>query len=243
MRFDIVTIFPDAFRAPFDVGVVGRARAHGRADIRMHDLRDFAGPPHRRVDDEVYGGGAGMLYRPEPMIRAAEALRRPGVKCALVLPSPRGEELTQGLAEELAEYDQLVLLCDRYEGCDERVRPMVDYEVSLGDFVLTGGELAAMVIVDAVARLTTGVVGCDESVELDSFTAGRLDYGAYTRPVSYRGHDVPAVLRSGDHGAVDRWRQADSFRATLERRPDLMKTVPWAADERDALGAERRLER
>lgn len=232
MRIDIVTIFPEAF-APLSVSMIGRARERGLLVIRIWDLRDFTADRHRQVDDAPYGGGAGMVMKPEPFFAAVDAIRREAPPSRILLTSPQGRPLTHALAEELARERHLVLLCGHYEGIDERVRQgLADDEISIGDYVLTGGELAAMVIVDAASRFVPGVVGDPGSVEADSFAEGLLDYPHYTRPAEFRGMAVPEVLLSGNHEAIRRWRRAQRLRRTLQRRPDLLK--------REALGQEDR---
>jgi tRNA (guanine37-N1)-methyltransferase len=223
MRIDVVTIFPDAVRPFLSSALLGKASERGLVDVHVHDLRDHTTDRHRQVDDEPYGGGPGMVLKPEPLFAAVEAIReeadgRPHV----ILLSPQGRVLTQAVARELAAEPWLVLLCGRYEGVDERVAEHVaDEEVSVGDYVLAGGEAAALVLVDAVARLVPGVVGEPDSVERESFEDGRLDHPHYTRPAEFRGWKVPEVLLSGHHAEIERWRRAQAERRTHERRPDL----------------------
>jgi tRNA (guanine37-N1)-methyltransferase len=239
VRIDIVTIFPAMVRAGLQDGILGRAVAAGLIDLQVHDLRDFTTDRHKVVDDTPFGGGPGMVLKPEPMFRAVEYLRETrGVPDAVLLPSPQGRRFTQAVAEEYSRRAHLVFLCGRYEGVDERVsEALVTEEVSIGDFVLSGGELPALVIVDAVARLVPGVVGDAESVVRDSFTRGLLDHPHYTRPASVRGRDVPAVLLSGHHGEIDRWRRQQALRRTYERRPDLLDDAALTDDERTWLAA------
>ncbi|MBI3997755.1 MAG: tRNA (guanosine(37)-N1)-methyltransferase TrmD [Armatimonadetes bacterium] len=227
MRIDIVSIFPEAFTA-LDVSVVGRAKERGLADIAVHDLRDYTHDRHRQVDDVPYGGGPGMVMKPEPFFEAVDALTRPGGPAARVLlTSPQGRRFDQPTAERLARAAHLIVLCGRYEGVDERVAiGLGAEEISIGDYILTGGELAAMVIVDATVRLIPGVVGDERSVEAESFTSGLLDYPHYTRPVEYRGLRVPEVLLGGHHEQIRRWRRREQLRRTLARRPDL---IVWDA--------------
>lgn len=221
MRIDIVTIFPEAFAA-LDVSIIGRARERGLLDIQVRDLRDYTTDRHRQVDDVPYGGGPGMVMKPEPFFAAIDALRAPGVPCRLLLTSPQGRRFDQRVAEELARESYLIVLCGRYEGVDERVvTGLGAEEISIGDFVLTGGELAAMVIVDATVRLVEGVVGDQASVAAESFAGGLLDYPHYTRPAEFRGQRVPDVLLTGHHEQIRRWRRREQLRRTLERRPDL----------------------
>jgi tRNA (guanine37-N1)-methyltransferase len=221
LRVDVLTIFPEAVDTYCETSILGRARRDGHIDIRVHDLRAAARDPHRSVDDAPFGGGAGMVLAPEPVFGAVELFDPPR---PLLLLSPGGRRFDQTMAAELAEAGRFSLLCGRYEGVDQRIADhLVDGEVSLGDFVLAGGELGALVIVEAVGRLVPGVLGNDESSGDESFTAGLLEYPHYTRPASFRGWDVPEVLRSGDHGRIARWRLAQSLRRTMECRPDLME--------------------
>lgn len=225
MRIDVVTIFPEVFPGPLGAGVLGRAQARGLLNLVVWDLRTFTENRHRTVDDTPYGGGAGMVMKPEPFVRAVEAIRtaRPDAAGPVLLTSPQGALFSQARARALAGLPHLVILCGRYEGVDERVVEVLGAEeVSVGDYVLSGGELAAMVIIEAVVRLRPGVVGDDASVAADSFSAGGLDYPQYTRPAEYRGRRVPEVLLSGHHEEVRRWRKREALRRTLERRPDLI---------------------
>ncbi len=237
MRIDIVTIFPDAF-APLRVSMLARAVDRGLLDITVWDLRQFATDRHRQVDDEPYGGGAGMVMKVEPFFAAVDAIRTaaPGATPRVILMTPQGERLTQALVEDLARSEHLLVLCGHYEGIDERVAEgLRAAEISIGDYVLTGGELPAMVLVDAVARLVPGVVGDAASVAVDSFAGGLLDYPHYTRPAEFRGMKVPAVLLSGDHAAIRRWRQRQRLRRTLLRRPDLLTAAALSDEDRRML--------
>lgn len=237
MRIDIVTIFPEAF-TPIEVSLLGRAREAGYLQIKVWNLREFTTDRHRQVDDAPYGGGAGMVMKPEPFFEAVDAIRAasPEATPRIILTSPQGIPLTHALAQELANEQHLILLCGHYEGIDERVREsLATDEISVGDYVLTGGELPAMVIVDAVARFVPGVVGDAASVEADSFSEGLLDYPHFTRPAEYRGMQVPQVLLSGDHESIRRWRQAQRLRRTLERRPDLLKAEALGEEDRRLL--------
>jgi tRNA (guanine37-N1)-methyltransferase len=238
MRVDIVTIFPEAF-TPLQVSMIGRARERGLLDVHIWDLRDFTTDRHRQVDDAPYGGGAGMVMKPEPFFAAVDAIRaEAGEPAHIILTSPQGARLTHALAEEMAGKNHLVLLCGHYEGIDERVRDgLATDEISIGDYVLTGGELPAMVIVDAVARFVPGVVGDAASVEADSFAEGLLDYPHYTRPPEFRGMTVPEVLLSGHHEAIRRWRRAQRLRRTWRRRPDLFKHEALSDEDRRLLDA------
>ena len=224
MKFDVVTIFPRMIEAGLAEGVVGRGVEKGLVDVRVHDLRVFTSDRHRTVDDVPYGGGPGMVMKVEPFVRALEAIRAErGTPGAVVLLSPQGRRFDQVEAGRLLGLDHVVLLCGRYEGIDERVRELVaTEELSIGDFVLSGGETPALVVIDAVSRLVPGVVGDQESVEQDSFAQGILDHPHYTRPAEFAGRRVPDVLLSGHHAEVRKWRTAEALRRTQERRPDLI---------------------
>ncbi len=232
MRIEIFTIFPEYFETPLRTSLLGRARAEGLLDLLVHDPRDHTTDRHRRVDDTPYGGGAGMVMAPEPLFRAVEAVSptRP-----LFLLSAGGRRFDQATAKGLAQTDGFSLLCGRYEGVDERVAEhLCDDELSVGDYVLAGGEAAALVVIDAVARLVPGVMGNDRSGEDESFGGGLLEYPQYTRPAEFRGWNVPDVLRSGDHERVARWRRAQALHRTMRRRPDL-PARPLSAEEEAAL--------
>jgi tRNA (guanine37-N1)-methyltransferase len=229
MRIDVFTIFPEWFAGPFDASLLGKARAAGRLDVRVHDLRAHTTDRHRSVDDTPYGGGAGMVMAPEPIFAAVEAADPPR---PLLLLSAAGRRFGHGVATELAAGDGFSLLCGRYEGVDQRVADhLCDGELSVGDYVLAGGEAAAAVVVDAVARLIPGVMGNDASGADESFAAGLLEYPQYTRPADFRGHSVPEALVSGDHARVARWRRAAALRRTLTRRPDLLPHALTSHDE------------
>jgi tRNA (guanine37-N1)-methyltransferase len=239
VKVDIVTIFPAMVAAALEDGVLGRAVQRGVIDLQVHDLRDFTTDRHRVVDDTPFGGGPGMVLKPEPFFRAVQDVGvRRGQPDRLLLPSPQGRRFTQRVAEEYSRVGHLMLLCGRYEGVDERVRlGLATEEVSIGDYVVSGGELPALVIVDAVARLVPGVVGDADSVARDSFSRDLLDHPHYTRPASFRGLDVPAVLLSGHHGEIDRWRRQEALRRTLERRPDLLTEAALTDEEQQWLAA------
>ena len=225
VRIDVFSIFPGLVDHYGDGSILGRARIAGLLDLRVHDLRDGATGPHRSVDDAPFGGGAGMVLGPEPVFAAVEGVADgpDGLPRPLLLLGPSGRVFDQVMAEELAALGGFSLLCGRYEGVDQRVADhLVDGEVSVGDFVLAGGELAAMVVIEAVTRLVPGVLGNDESAGDESFTRGLLEYPQYTRPADFRGWEVPEVLRSGDHGRVASWRRAAALARTLARRPDLV---------------------
>jgi tRNA (guanine37-N1)-methyltransferase len=233
VRIDVFTIFPDMVEQFAGQSLLGKARRAGALDVRTHDLRSCATDPHRSVDDAPFGGGAGMVLMPEPIFAAVEAVRPPR---PLYYLSPAGRRLDQPFAAELASLDGFSLLCGRYEGVDERVREhLCDGEISIGDVVLAGGEVAAMVVLEAVGRLVPGVMGNQASAEDESFSAGLLEYPQYTRPADFRGWAVPDVLRSGDHGRVARWRQAQALARTLRERPDLIAARGGVTDAERAL--------
>ena len=239
MRFDVVTIFPAMVRQALDEGIVGRAIERKTLDVVVHDLRDFTTDRHRVVDDVPYGGGPGMVLKPEPLFRALDAIEAQDSRTPFVLlTSPQGTRLTQRVVERLGRQPRLVLLCGRYEGIDERVRSRVDEEVSIGDYVLSGGELAALVVIDAVARLVPGVVGDEQSVAEDSFGRGLLDFPHYTRPAEVQAgasggpFKVPDVLLSGNHAEIRRWRKREALARTLAKRPDLLETASLDDEER-----------
>ena len=235
MRFHVLTLFPRMFDSPLSGGVIERARASGLLDIRVHDIRDHAHDRHRTVDDYPFGGGPGMLMKAAPLFEAVEAVTATLTEeVPVVLLSPQGRRFTQRTAEELARLDDLVLVCGRYEGVDERVRQnLVTDEISIGDYVLSGGELAAMVLIETVARLVPGVVGSSESTLSDSFTTGLLEHPQYTRPSEFRDWPAPEVLLSGDHARIARWRRRESLRRTYERRPDLLESAALSAEDRE----------
>jgi tRNA (guanine37-N1)-methyltransferase len=225
LRVDVATIFPRMVQEPLSDGIVRRAVDRGLARVEVHDLRDYSGDRHRTVDDTAFGGGPGMVMKAEPFFRLRDALLPdgPGADTAVVLLSPRGRPFDQATARRYAGLSRLVLLCGRYEGIDERVRESVaTEEVSLGDFVLTGGEVAALAVVEAAVRLLPGALGDERSAGEDSFSDGLLDHPHYTRPADVRGQTVPEVLLSGDHERIRRWRRREALRATRERRPDLL---------------------
>ena len=224
MRIEILTIFPHLFESPFRGGIIRQATKKGLVQIQVTDLRDFTTDRHRTVDDRPYGGGEGMVMKPEPIFRAVEASkRRAGKKVHVVLLSPQGETLDQSAAKGFTEHQHVLLICGRYEGVDQRVADhLADEEISIGDYVLSGGEFAAMVVTDAVCRLIPGVLGNADSVLEDSFMYGQLDYPQYTRPADFRGWRVPPVLSCGDHDQIRRWREEQAHHRTRTRRPDLL---------------------
>jgi tRNA (guanine37-N1)-methyltransferase len=222
LHVDVVTLFPELFEVPLRTSIVGRAAERGIVRFGVHDLREHGLGRHRAVDDYPYGGGAGMVMRPEPLFAAIEPLREAGA--SVILLDAAGERLTDRLARELADAGRLALVCGRYEGVDERVRSLVDREVSIGDYVVTGGELPALVLLDAVVRLVPGVIEPESHAD-ESFATGLLEYPQYTRPETFRGMAVPPVLLSGHHADVARWRRREALRRTLERRPDLLESA------------------
>jgi tRNA (guanine37-N1)-methyltransferase len=234
VKFDVVTIFPRMVAALLDEGILARSSARGLIDVRIFDLRDFTTDRHRVVDDAPFGGGPGMLLKPEPFFRALDRIEvERGRPSGVIMPSPQGRRFTHAEAARLGRAEHLVVLCGRYEGVDERVREaLATDEISLGDYVLSGGELAALVILDVVARLVPGAVGDEQSIEQDSFVRGVLDYPHYTRPAEFRGLRVPEVLVSGHHAAVQRWRRREALRRTLERRPDLLASAELDEEDR-----------
>jgi tRNA (guanine37-N1)-methyltransferase len=229
IRFHVLTIFPEVFPGPLGIGVVGRALAAGDVDVRVHDLREHTEGRHRQVDDEPFGGGAGMVFKPEPVIRAVRALREsePEVRCILL--SPQGRLFEQGVARELAAERSILLVCGRYQGVDQRARDEIGEELSVGDYVLSGGEVAAMAVIEATARLVPGVVGSPESLGDETFShgaGGGFEAPLYTRPADFEGQSVPDVLREGNHAAIAAWRRDESTRRTGLQRPDLIRSGP-----------------
>lgn len=256
MIFDVVTIFPDFFRSILEQGLLKRALAGGQVDIRLHDLRGFTDDRHRTVDDRPFGGGPGMVFKPEPIFRAVDTVRAKsgGAEFPVVLLSPQGRLLTQAVAEEFARESRIVLLCGRYEGVDERVAEhLATDELSIGDYVLSGGELAAAVVMEAVTRLIPGVLGNEESRAQDSFASrqltgaasngqsGILDSPHYTRPADFRGWPVPEVLVSGNHEEIRRWRRSRALEKTWRKRPDLLERLPLGEDDRKTLDEIKRM--
>ncbi len=269
MKFDLITIFPDFFRGPLDHGILRRSRESGLVDVQVHDLRAFAHDRHRTVDDRPFGGGEGMVLKPEPIFECVESLGlasresrlNTGAKHSVILLSPRGERFNQETAERLAGLERIVLICGRYEGVDERVSDfLADRELSIGDYILSGGELAAAVILDTVTRLVPGALGNEASARQDSFSGnaageradysaavsgapdstcasgGLLDYPHYTRPADFRGLPVPQVLVSGDHEQIRRWRRRTALEKTVRNRPDLLERAELSGEDRDLLG-------
>lgn len=236
MRFDVLTLFPDLFSGFLEQGILGRALKKGLLAINLINIRDFARGPHRTTDDRPYGGGEGMVMKPGPIYRALQSVDRTEGQDLVVLLSPQGRPLDQTLAWDLAEQKQIVLICGRYEGIDERIREScVDLEISIGDYVLSGGELPAMVIMDAVSRLIPGVLGGERSPVEDSFEGGLLEYPQYTRPRVFLGRDVPAILLSGDHEKIRVWRRTQSLKRTREKRSDLISKAPLTDEDKKIL--------
>lgn len=236
MRIDVFTLFPQMFQGPLQDSILGRAVERGLLSVDLHNFRDHASDRHHTVDDYAYGGGPGMVLKPEPLFQAVESLLGAPPQCPVVLLTPQGRVFRQADAERLAGEERFALICGHYEGFDERIRDhLATEELSIGDFVLTGGELAAMVVIDAVARLLPGVLGSEESAAADSHASGLLQHPQYTRPAEFRGWSVPEVLLSGDHQAVDRWRRRQSLQRTLERRPDLLKKADLSEEDREFL--------
>ncbi|MEW6162896.1 MAG: tRNA (guanosine(37)-N1)-methyltransferase TrmD [Nitrospirota bacterium] len=242
MKFDIITIFPEIFHAYLGTGILKRALQKKLIEVRVHNLRDYAKDRHRTVDDYPYGGGAGMVMKPEPFFAAVETLCPERTERRVIMLSPAGKKFDQKIAEELSgERRRLLFLCGRYEAIDERVKiALVDDEISIGDYILTGGELAALVIIDAVTRLIPGVLGGECSAEEDSFSSGVLDYPHYTRPPVFRDMAVPEVLLSGNHREIWRWRRKEALRRTLERRPELLEKIRLSAEDYKLIGELRR---
>ncbi|MGE5557923.1 MAG: tRNA (guanosine(37)-N1)-methyltransferase TrmD [Bacillota bacterium] len=237
MEIDILTLFPEMFAGPFSCSVIKRALDKGLFQIRLHDIRDFALDKHRSVDDTPYGGGSGMVMKPEPVYFALQVVKKIANSPArVILLTPQGERLNQKIAQKLSVLPRLILICGHYEGFDERIREhMADQEISVGDYILTGGELPAMVLVDAVARLIPGVLGNTESAYAESFFDGLLEYPQYTKPSVFQGWPVPDILLQGDHGKIARWRREQALIRTLRRRPDLLENINLAPNERKKL--------
>lgn len=239
MRFDILTLFPELFTPFLQGGVMGRGVKKGLVDIRLVNIRSFAHGPHKTTDDRPYGGGNGMVMKPGPIYRALESVERINGQSLVILLTPQGKRFKQSTAWELAEQKQLIIVCGRYEGVDERIRSRyVDMELSIGDYILSGGELGALVVLDAVSRLVPGVLGGKRSNIEDSFEDGLLEYPQYTRPRIFMGEEVPSVLISGDHEKIRTWRRIKSIKRTLERRPDLLKGRELGEDDKALLDEE-----
>ncbi|MCX5843707.1 MAG: tRNA (guanosine(37)-N1)-methyltransferase TrmD [Deltaproteobacteria bacterium] len=236
IRFDILSIFPEMFASPLHCSILKRAREKGLVEIHLHNIRDYAEDKHKMTDDAPYGGGGGMVMKVEPIDRALASILPEKEGILTVLLTPQGETFSQKMAEELSLRSRIVLICGHYEGVDERVRDhLVDKEVSMGDYILTGGELSAMIMIDAISRLVPGVLGNNESASSDSFSMGLLEYPHYTRPSDYRGWPVPEVLLSGNHREILAWRRKESLRRTYVRRPDLLDKIALSPEDRETL--------
>ncbi|MFP3870511.1 MAG: tRNA (guanosine(37)-N1)-methyltransferase TrmD [Syntrophobacteria bacterium] len=235
MIFDIVTIFPEMVAAPLGQSILGKAVERKVIEVRIFNIRDFAAGPHRSTDDRPFGGGSGMVMKPEPLVAAIRCASRADPPARVVLLSPRGRVFNQEIAWELGRHHHICLVCGRYEGVDERVRCYVHDEISIGDYILTGGELPALVVLDAVARLVPGVLGRYESAGEESFVDGLLEYPQYTRPEIFEGHRTPEVLLSGNHGAIRRWRRQQSLLRTWQSRPELLKHARLSSEDRQLL--------
>ncbi|MEN6410030.1 MAG: tRNA (guanosine(37)-N1)-methyltransferase TrmD [Anaerolineaceae bacterium] len=236
MRFDIFTLLPQVFPAYLEASILQRAQANGLIDVHVHDIRAWTTDRHHITDDAPYGGGGGMVMKPQPVFDAVESTLGTAPICPVILLTPQGRPFTQRIAQELSAHDQIAMICGRYEGFDERIREhLVTDEISIGDFVLTGGELPALTILDAVTRLIPGALGDPDGAQDDSHASGLLEYPHYTRPEEYRGWRVPDVLLSGNHPLIARWRREQSLRRTLLRRPDLLETAPLTDHDREFL--------
>ena len=236
MRFDILTLFPELFSSFLKESILGRAIKKGLVDIRLTNIRSFARGPHKVVDDRPYGGGNGMVMKPGPVCRALKSIERTSERSIIILLTPQGKRFEQTISWKLSRLDQLIIICGRYEGVDERIRSgYIDMELSIGDYILSGGELGAMVVIDAVSRLVPGVLGGEKSNLEDSFEDGLLEYPHYTRPRIFKGKEVPSVLLSGDHEKIRSWRRTESLKRTLEKRPDLLKGARLNKEDKDIL--------
>ncbi len=237
MQIDVVTLLPGIFDRVFDESVLGAARKNGLIDIRIHNFRDHGEGRHRTVDDTPFGGGPGMVMKPGPLVSCLQELRRQPPAGTVIGLSPAGIPLTQPLVKKLACLRRVILVCGRYEGFDDRILPEFDLQISLGDYVLTGGEFAAMTVVDAISRMIPGTVGRKESVEQDSFFSGALDHPQFTRPAEWRNRPVPPVLLEGNHAHIERWRRGKALRTTAMERPDVFASIPLTAGDREAFQA------
>ncbi|MBP8665447.1 MAG: tRNA (guanosine(37)-N1)-methyltransferase TrmD [Syntrophaceae bacterium] len=236
MRFDVLSIFPEMLQSPLEFSLLKKAREKGLIEVGLHNIRDWAQDKHRMTDDAPYGGGCGMVMKVEPVARAVAAVKQAGEASLVVLLTPQGEIFNQTIATELARQKQIILICGRYEGFDERIREhLADREISLGDYILTGGELSALVVIDATARLIPGVLGNDASASGESFSQGLLEYPQYTRPAEYSGWPVPEVLLSGNHARIERWQRIEALRRTWRRRPELLEKTQLGEEDRELL--------
>jgi len=236
MQFDVFTLLPEVFPAYLNSSILQRAREHGLLDVRVHNIRDFARNKHHVTDDEPYGGGGGMVMKVEPVFEAVENVLGSHPSCPIIMLTPQGRVFTQKTAFDLVQHTHIALLCGRYEGIDERIREnLVSDEISIGDYVLTGGELPALILIDALSRLLPGALGDPDGAMDDSHASGLLEYPHYTRPPEYRGWSVPEILLSGDHAKIEKWRREQSLRRTLKRRPDLLESAPLSDNDRKVL--------
>lgn len=236
IRFDVLSIFPEMFSSPLNFSLLKKAQEKGLVNICLHDIRNWASDKHRVTDDAPFGGGCGMVMKVEPVERALAEIKNRVGESRVVLMTPQGETLNHNIAAELASERQIIIICGRYEGVDERIRThLVDQEISIGDFILTGGELSALVLIDAVSRLIPGVLGNADSSAGESFANGLLEYPQYTRPANYKNWCVPEVLLSGNHAEIERWRRRESLKRTYERRPDLLKKIELSAEDKKIL--------
>ena len=236
IRFDVLSIFPEMLQSPLEFSLLKKAREKGLIEVGLHNIRDWAQDKHRMTDDAPYGGGCGMVMKVEPVARAVAAVKQAGEASLVVLLTPQGEIFNQTIAAELARQKQIILICGRYEGFDERIREhLADREISLGDYILTGGELSALVVIDATARLIPGVLGNDASASRESFSQGLLEYPQYTRPAEYSGWSVPEVLLSGNHAQIERWQRIEALRRTWRRRPELLEKIELSEEDRTFL--------
>ena len=236
IKFDVLSIFPEMFSSPLNFSLLKKAQEKGILNICLHDIRNWADDKHKMTDDAPYGGGCGMVMKVEPVEKAMAAIRRPEDDSMVVLMTPQGETFDQKIAAELAEKKQIIIICGRYEGVDERIRQhLVDREISIGDYILTGGELAALVLIDAVSRLIADVLGNPESTLSESFSPNLLEYPQYTRPAKYKGWVVPEVLLSGNHAQIELWHKRESLKRTYQRRPDLLKKIKLSSEDKKIL--------
>ncbi|HQP05986.1 MAG TPA: tRNA (guanosine(37)-N1)-methyltransferase TrmD [Smithellaceae bacterium] len=236
IRFDVLSIFPEMLQSPLEFSLLKKAREKGLIEVGLHNIRDWTRDKHHMTDDAPYGGGCGMVMKVEPVARAVAAVKQAGEASLVVLLTPQGEIFNQTIATELARQKQIILICGRYEGFDERIREhLADREISLGDYILTGGELSALVVIDATARLIPGVLGNDASASRESFSQGLLEYPQYTRPAEYSGWSVPEVLLSGNHAQIERWQRIEALRRTWRRRPELLEKIELSEEDRTFL--------
>ncbi len=236
IKFDVLSIFPEMFSSPLNFSLLKKAQDKGLLNICLHDIRNWANDKHKMTDDAPYGGGCGMVMKVEPVEKALASIRSPEDDSLVVLMTPQGETFNQKIATELAEKKQIIIICGRYEGVDERIREhLVDREISIGDYILTGGEMAALVLIDVVSRLIPDVLGNPESTLGESFSHNLLEYPQYTRPAEYKGWTVPDILQSGNHAKIEQWKRLESLKRTYQRRPDLLKKIKFSAEDKKNL--------